>query len=110
MARKPSLPKVEGQPWCAETKRWFRAWRDSPVTDPWDARAWQYLFDTALVHMAVWYDGDLSRLGELRARETQMGLAFDRMTPSGAGEGGTSGGGESTLHVIQGRRRERRTG
>lgn len=110
MARKPNLPKVDGQPWCAETRRWFRAWRDSPVTDSWDQRQWQYLFGTALVHMAVWHDGDLPRLGELRARETQMGLAFDRTAPSGASMGGASGGGESTLHVIQGRRRERKTG
>jgi hypothetical protein len=75
---KPNLPRVEGQPWCAETKRWFKAWRDSPVTDSWDARQWQFLFDTALVHMAVWYDGDLSKVGELRAREAQMGLDFTR--------------------------------
>lgn len=74
---KPSLPRVEGQPWCAETKRWFKSWRDSSVTDSWDARQWQFLFDTALVHQAVWYDGDLTKVGELRAREAQMGLAFE---------------------------------
>ena len=74
---KPNLPRVEGQPWCAETKRWFNAWRDSPSTDSWDNRQWQFLFDTALVHMAVWYDGDLTKVGELRAREAQMGLSFD---------------------------------
>ena len=75
--RKPNLPEVEGQPWCAETKRWYKAWRDSPATDSWDARQWQFLFDTALVHMAVWYDGDLTKVGELRAREAQMGLDFN---------------------------------
>lgn len=74
---KPNLPRVEGQPWCAETKRWFRAWRDSAATDSWDGRQWQFLFDTALVHQAVWYDGDLTKVGELRAREAQMGLAFE---------------------------------
>lgn len=92
---KPNLPRVEGQPWCAETKRWFRAWRDSPVTDSWDARQWQFLFDTALVHMAVWYDGDLSKAGELRAREAQMGLDFTR-------QGGSRGGvrKESVLQLV----------
>jgi hypothetical protein len=72
-----SLPRIEGMPWCSETKRWFRAWRDSPATDSWDERQWQFLFDTALVHQAVWYDGDLTKMGELRAREAQMGLDFD---------------------------------
>lgn len=76
-SRKPNLPKVEGQPWCTETKRWYKSWRDSPTTDSWDARQWQFLFDTALVHQTVWYDGDLSKLGELRAREAQMGLIFE---------------------------------
>lgn len=75
-SHKPNLPRVEGQPWCAETKRWFKSWRDSPATDSWDERQWQFLFDTALVHMAVWYDGDLTKVGELRAREAQMGLDF----------------------------------
>jgi hypothetical protein len=84
--KKPNLPSVEGQPWCTETKRWYKAWRDSTATDSWDDRQWQFLFDTALVHMAVWYDGDLSKVGELRAREAQMGLSFDAKTekPSGS--------------------------
>lgn len=83
-SRKPNLPKVEGQPWCAETKRWFNAWRDSPATDSWDDRQWQFLFDTALVHMAVWYDNDLTKVGELRARETQMGLDFEVKASGGS--------------------------
>lgn len=83
---KPSLPRVEGQPWCAETKRWFKSWRDSPATDLWDMRQWQFAFDTALVHQAVWYDGDLTKTGELRAREAQMGLSFDapKQAPKGS--------------------------
>ncbi|MDD7203218.1 MAG: hypothetical protein SOV20_08765 [Coriobacteriales bacterium] len=74
--QKPNLPRVDGQPWCTETKKWFKAWRDSPATDSWDERQWQFLFDTALVHSAVWYDGDMTKIGELRAREAQMGLTF----------------------------------
>lgn len=85
---KPNLPRVEGQPWCAETKRWFKAWRDSPVTDSWDMRQWQYFFDTALVHQAVWYDGDLTKVGELRAREAQMGLSFDARATQTQASGG----------------------
>ncbi|MDY5272091.1 hypothetical protein [Tractidigestivibacter sp.] len=92
--RKPNLPRVEGQPWCAETKRWFRVWRDSPVTDSWDARQWQFLFDTALVHMAVWYDGDLTKAGELRTREAQMGLGFDSQNAK------TSPGGSEKASVL----------
>lgn len=85
-SHKPTLPRVDGQPWCAETKRWFKAWRDSPATDSWDRRQWQFLFDTALVHMAVWYDGDLTKVGELRTREAQMGLGFDepKAVPTGS--------------------------
>lgn len=99
---KPRLPKVEGNPWCAETKRWFRAWRDSPVTDSWDERQWQFLFDTALVHMAVWYDGDLTKVGELRAREAQMGLDFSAPKPPHGG--GAKG---SVLQLVIGDRKRK---
>ena len=99
---KPNLPRVEGQPWCAETKRWFKAWRDLPVTDSWDSRQWQFLFDTALVHQAVWYDGDLTKIGELRARETQMGLSFD--APKQAPEGSQKA---SVLNLVISDRRKK---
>lgn len=60
---------------------------------------WQYLFDTALVHQAVWYDGMLQSLGELRAREQCMGLVFDAKATARK-----SGSGASVLQMVMGDR------
>lgn len=71
---KPELP--EEFDFCAATRRWYAAWRDSHETDDWDDRQWQFMFDTAIVHSLVWGSFDFHWLGELRAREAQMGLAY----------------------------------
>lgn len=64
-------------PWAPETIEWFEHWRSSPRTDNWDALQWQYLMDTAVVHSCVWGSQDYSMLGELRTRESYMGLTFE---------------------------------
>lgn len=72
---KPDLP--EEFDFCPATRRWFETWRSSRVTDHWDDRQWQYMFDTAIVHSLVWGSFDFHWLSELRTRETQMGLVYD---------------------------------
>ena len=73
---KPILP-TETE-WADETLVWFKAWRDSTRTDGWDAVQWQYMFDTALVHSAVYGMNMLSMLGELNVRLKYMGLVFEQ--------------------------------
>lgn len=72
---KPGLP--DSIDWPDETRAWFEAWRESPRTDGWDAQQWNYLMETALVHAEVFASGNTSMLGELRVRESYMGVAFD---------------------------------
>lgn len=73
-AEKPRLP--EGTDWSPDTVAWFEAWRESPVTDGWDARQWQYMFDTALVHNLVYAYSETDMLPELEKRLRFMGLSF----------------------------------
>ena len=108
MAIIDSLSLPEGMKLPKQTVAWFEAWRRDPITRSWGEAQCQFLVDTALVHAAVWGMGRFDLAHELMMREREMGVRFDPMVPSG--DGGESGGGESTLHVIQGRRRERRTG
>lgn len=100
MADKPSLPG--SIPWAEETLAWFDDWRSSPRTDPWDMPQWQYLFDTAIVHSAV-YSGDMAQLPELHKRLAYMGLAFDA-APAAAREERKA----TTLELVQGRCAQRR--
>lgn len=72
---KPTLPK--NTQWPEETVQWFNAWRDSPVTNSWDARQWEYLKDTAIVHALIYGSADYSVLPELQQRLQFMGLSFD---------------------------------
>ena len=72
---KPELP--DDFDFCPATRKWFEAWRSNRCTNNWDDRQWQYMFDTAIVHSLVYGSYDFHWLGGLRARLTQMGLAFD---------------------------------
>lgn len=74
--RKPKLPTSVD--WPDETVSWFEAWRKSPRTDDWDAQQWGYLIKTAVVHAEVFASGNFGMLGELRARESYMGVTFDQ--------------------------------
>ena len=96
---KPMLP---GEiPWPEETMKWYEAWRSSPRTDEWDEAQWQYMYDTALVHSAVWGSQDFGMVGELRARLSYMGLNFE---PPPKSEKKRE---ETTLNVIKFKREER---
>lgn len=70
---KPALP--DGIEWGDRTAAWWESLDSIPGTDAWTAADWQYAMDTALVHRAVWQDGDLTQLKELRMREQSMGIS-----------------------------------
>lgn len=72
---KPSLPTDTD--WPPETVAWFDAWRQNRCTDRWDARQWQYMLDTAIVHALVYGSAAYGELPELHKRLAFMGLEFD---------------------------------
>lgn len=73
---KPKLPTSVD--WPEETVKWYEGWRESPRTDSWDAQQWGYLVETAVVHAEIFASGNFGMLGELRARESYMGVMFDQ--------------------------------
>lgn len=77
MSEKPHLPD-DLTDWSEQTVKWYEAWRSSPQTDHWDARHWEYLLDTAIVHSMVYGQFNFAMLPELRTREMQMGLTFEQ--------------------------------
>lgn len=72
---KPTLPG--NTDWPPETVEWFNAWRGDRCTDRWDAKQWQYMMDTAIVHALVYGSADYGSLPELHRRLAFMGLRFD---------------------------------
>lgn len=72
VVNQPDLPgEVE---WPAPTCKWWEALPSTPGADKWTASDWQYLMTTALVHAAVWGNGDFTLLQELRNREEKYGI------------------------------------
>lgn len=70
---KPDLP--DGIEWGDRTAVWWGSLASIPGMDTWTDADWQYALDTALIHRAVWQDGDLTQLKELRMREQSMGIS-----------------------------------
>ena len=68
--------------WPERTQHWWAAWVDSDLTASWTPLTWQYLLDTALIHREIWATGNVSRMGELRARVERLGAVGD--TPAAA--------------------------
>ena len=87
--------------WAEETVAWFEAWRDSPRTDDWDAPQWQFFFDTAVVHSAVYGFNDMTMLPELMKRLQYMQLTFE------PGKKESESAKVTTLEVLRARRAER---
>ena len=69
---RPELPT--GIEWGDRTPAWWKSLDTVPGVDTWSDADWGFALDTALVHRAVWMDGDLSQLKELRMREQSMGI------------------------------------
>ena len=71
-AEQPHIP--QSRDWPAETRDWWVSWGIHPMTETFTESDWQFLLDTALIHAAVWGDGDLKQLPELRLRVAKYGV------------------------------------
>lgn len=84
-AKQPALPR--GFPWPERTKRWWKAWADSPQSVLFSATDWEFLADTALLHATAWASAerailtgekiDTSQHAELRQRVAKFGATIE---------------------------------
>jgi hypothetical protein len=84
-SEQPSLPtffvkvEVDGElvsrkfRWPKVTQAWWAMWRDSPQAEHFGSTDWSFLLDTALLHAAVWGQGDMKHAAELRLRVAKFG-------------------------------------
>jgi hypothetical protein len=70
-AEQPELP--ESVPWCERTREWWAMWGESPQAEHFMASDWDFLLDTALMHQAVWADGEYKYAAEVRLRVAKFG-------------------------------------
>ncbi len=56
----------------AQTKRWWRMWADSPLSDEFTETDWSELLDTAVIHGRFW-SGEVKLAAELRLRVAKFG-------------------------------------
>lgn len=72
----PALPKERpgGLPWPKLTREWWARWAEEPMSNEFSGPDWAFLMDTALLHAAVWGDGEIKLLGELRLRTAKYGV------------------------------------
>lgn len=71
MSAQPALP--DSVDWPEQTVAWWAMWADSPQAAHFVASDWSFLLDTALLHAAVWGNGEFDRLSELRMRVSKFG-------------------------------------
>lgn len=69
---KLSAKMPNGDPWPAATKRWWRMWRESPLSKQFGSTDWSELADTAVLHGLLW-SGHVSVASELRLRVAKYG-------------------------------------
>lgn len=66
-----SVKKVRFK-WPEITKRWWRMWRESPLSEDYTDSDWSFLLDTAWIHAQYWL-GDTKQAAELRLRVAKFG-------------------------------------
>lgn len=71
----PELP--DAVDWPEITQRWWRTWGDEPMSADFRQTDWDFLADTALLHRAVWAEGELRLLPELRLRVGKLGATSE---------------------------------
>ena len=70
-AQAPALPA--GVEWCDATKRWWAHWTEAPQAENFTALDWDVLLDTAIMHNAMWRDGEMKYAPEIRLRVAKFG-------------------------------------
>lgn len=58
--------------WPEQTRKWWKMWADSRLSDDFTATDWSALLDTARLHAEYWR-GNLKVVAELRLREAKFG-------------------------------------
>ena len=109
--RQPPLPPKmpDGEQWPLQTRRWWKMWRNSPLSSEFIDADWTFLLDTAVIHGKLW-NGDTSVAAELRLRVAKFGMTAEdrarlRITFAAADKAESDGGTSS-----HGSARERRSG
>ena len=72
----PELPKVPGEVWPVQTKRWWKVVSSMPHCVLWADSDWQFAIDSASV-AAAFHRGDLRQGDSLLKREKIMGTTID---------------------------------
>lgn len=74
----PKLPRsrLQGRPWPARTKQWWKAVSAMPHCTLWSPADWEFAIDTAML-AAEFHDGDVRVAPELRQREKILGTTMD---------------------------------
>lgn len=72
MAKKPSLPDALGT--SERVKAWWDALDSVSGSDKWTDADWSFALDTSLLVHAVWAEGELKWMQELRQREQSLGI------------------------------------
>lgn len=100
LGEQPDLPD-DVFDWPEQTRRWWKMWADSPLSDHFMSSDWSFLLDTALLHASVW-SGDLAHLPELRIRVAKFGATPEdrarlriQFADADAADGGQKRSGES---------------
>lgn len=106
MAQK-KLP--EGIDWPDQTRAWWGSLVTTPGAEAWTDADWAFALDTALLHRAVWADGDLVQLKELRMREQALGITPAARKTAPTAEVAIEKVTETPLQRITERRIERRS-
>ena len=72
--RLPGVTDAAGKPVAmpAQTRRWWKMWGDSPLSDEFTETDWSELLDTAVIHGRFWA-GEVKLAAELRLRVAKFG-------------------------------------
>ena len=73
-AEQPELP--DDIPWPDPTKRGWKMWGETPLSENFGVTDWSFLMDTALLHAQYW-SGDTSKAPEIRIREGKLGATME---------------------------------
>lgn len=76
--------------WPDLTREWWKALGSLEGADEFTAMQWHYLLDTALLHAAVWGNGDFTKHGELGKRMDAFGVTPASMARLGRGKSSVS--------------------
>jgi hypothetical protein len=69
---KRQIPKRRA--WPKATREWWENWGKQPIAAKLTALDWDFLAETALLHAAIWHDGQFNLMAEYRQRVAAFGV------------------------------------